>query len=88
MVWLPNLHVDNLVVSVVTDLNVLQVELGQDALPVVAVDEGGRVHDATVRNDKHVLGALLRHGEIGLLQRHHGHHQVLLEVEYLQTVKM
>ena len=77
---------DNLMISVVTNLNILEVQLGQNPLPVLAGDECGRVHDATVRDDEHVLGTLLRHREICLLQGHHGDHQVLLEVKHLKQL--
>lgn len=79
---------DNLMISVVTNLNILQVQLGQNLLPVLAGDESGSVHDAAVRDDEHILGALLRHGEVCLLQSHHGDHQVLLEVKHLKNYKL
>ena len=74
------LHVDNMIVAVVADLNVLKGELGQYPLPGLPVDEGRRVHDATVGNDENILPTLLGHGEVGVLQRHHGRDEVLLEV--------
>ena len=74
------LHVDNVVVAVVADLNVLKGELGQYPLPGLPVDEGRRVHNATVGNDENILPALFGHGEVGVLQRHHGRDEVLLEV--------
>ena len=77
------LQVDNVVVSVVTDLDVLEAQLGQDLVPGFPGDECGGVHDPTVCDDEAVLGALLGHREVGLLKGHHGGHQVLLEVQHL-----
>ena len=77
------LEVDNMIVPVVTNLDILEAQLGQDPLPGVTVDEGGRVHDATVRDDQNVLLALLGHGEVGVLQCHHGTHKMFLKIQYL-----
>ncbi len=44
-----------MVVAVVADLNVLEAELGEDLLPGLAIDEGGGVHSAAVRDNQNVL---------------------------------
>ena len=77
------LQMDNVVVSVVADLDVLEAELGQDLVPGFPGDEGGGVHDPAVSDDQAVLRALLCHREVGVLKGHHGGHQVLLEVQHL-----
>ncbi len=51
----PDLHVDDVVVSVVADLDVLEAELGEDLLPSLAVDEGGGVHRPAVRDNQNIL---------------------------------
>ena len=51
----PDLHVDDVVVSVVADLDVLEAELGEDLLPSLAVDEGGGVHRPPVRDNQNIL---------------------------------
>ena len=77
------LQVDDVVVAVVADLDLLQPQLAEDLVPGLLRDEGGGVHDAPVGDDEDVLAAFLCHGEVSVLQRHHGAHQVLLEVQDL-----
>ncbi len=50
-----DLHVDDMVVAIVADLDVLEAELGEDLLPGLAVDEGGGVHRTAVRDDQNIL---------------------------------
>ncbi len=50
-----DLHVDDMVVSVVADLYVLEAELGEDLLPGLAVDEGGGVHRPAVSDNQNIL---------------------------------
>merc|ERR1719184_356388 len=82
------LHVDNVIVAVVADLNVLQAKLVQDLLPSLSGDKSRRVHCSTVSNYENILGAFLSHGEVGVLQGHHGGHKVLLEVKDLFFIKL
>ena len=48
-----------MVVAVVTDLNLLKTQLGQDPISSLLGDDGRGVHDSPVGDDEHILGGLL-----------------------------
>jgi hypothetical protein len=50
-----DLHVDDMIVAVVADLDVFEAELGEDLLPGLAVDESGGVHRPAVRDNQNIL---------------------------------
>ncbi len=62
---------DDMVVSVVADLYVLEAELGEDLLPGLAVDEGGGVHRPAVSDNQNILEHQLcfSHYRYGFLNR-------------------
>ncbi len=51
-----------LIVSIVSNLNLVETISGEDALPLVARDEGWGVHGATIANDQAI--AIRRFGQV------------------------
>ena len=69
-----------LVVAVVPDLDLVEAGPGDDAVPLVAADEGRGVHGAPVADDEDVaVRAGLGQVEEGVLHLHHRHQEVLLQ---------
>ena len=52
-------HVDDLIVSSLADLLLIEGELCKKLVPLAAADEGRCIHDATVANDETVLNQIL-----------------------------
>ena len=74
-------HMHYLIVSPLTNILLVQLQLFQECLPLLSGDEGGRVHGAAVADHQAVLTRLLSHAEVRILDGYHSTKQILLKIK-------